>query len=502
MSHEENGSIKPLLETEAVSSSLQSVRSEVNTNAATVCIAHGSGIEENPIGTAREERLARRLKTIDTVSPKSSVDFSNISDREDLVAQLQSCVDRSNQDSSSTASNNTSENLPVTNRMVRSVENSTGPSEGKSILRQPSSPDSMLPRSDTPTSPAQANSLGGPHAPLAATSNQQAMASKVVVPPRVTKSVPSPPYVNGVSRVTLLVDYTRFVINPHMFIRQPDTMLGRMFSSPAEYLQPNEKGEYEVARGVAANVFQIILEYYKTGVMHCPPTVSIPELREACDYLLIPFDPNMIKCPNLGDLLHEISNDGAKEQFMNEFIEELILPKMIVCAKRGNRECHLVVLKDDDIVEWGEELPPNVGEENNEIIYSTPLYRFFKYFENRDVAKEVLKERGLKKVKIGIEGYPTHMEKVKYKSNSIKPEVIYNYIQRPFVHMSWEKEGSKSRHVDFQCVKPKQNGIVGAVDEPAALAAAVGENQLPPPVALLGATHNAQEPEHQPDSVD
>ena len=33
--------------------------------------------------------------------------------------------------------------------------------------------------------------------------------------------------------------------------------------------------------------------------------------------------------------------------------------------------------------------------------------------------------------------------------------VIYNYVQRPFIHMSWEKEENKSRHVDFQCVKSK-----------------------------------------------
>jgi RecB family endonuclease NucS len=32
------------------------------------------------------------------------------------------------------------------------------------------------------------------------------------------------------------------------------------------------------------------------------------------------------------------------------------------------------------------------------------LYKFFKYIENRDVAKHVLKERGLKKIKLGIEG--------------------------------------------------------------------------------------------------
>jgi len=33
--------------------------------------------------------------------------------------------------------------------------------------------------------------------------------------------------------------------------------------------------------------------------------------------------------------------------------------------------------------------------------------------------------------------------------------VIYNYAQRPFVHMSWEKQEAKSRHVDFQCVRSK-----------------------------------------------
>ena len=31
-----------------------------------------------------------------------------------------------------------------------------------------------------------------------------------------------------------------------------------------------------------------------------------------------------------------------------------------------------------------------------------------------------------------------------------RAEVIYNYVQRPFIRMSWEKEEAKSRHVDFQ----------------------------------------------------
>lgn len=77
------------------------------------------------------------------------------------------------------------------------------------------------------------------------------------------------------------------------------------------------------------------------------------------------------------------------------------------------------------------------------------MYRFFKYIENRDVAKQVMKERGLKKIRLGIEGYPTHKEKIKKRPGG-RAEVIYNYVQRPFIHMSWEKEEAKSRHVDFQ----------------------------------------------------
>lgn len=71
------------------------------------------------------------------------------------------------------------------------------------------------------------------------------------------------------------------------------------------------------------------------------------------------------------------------------------------------------------------------------------------YIENRDVAKQVLKERGLKKIRLGIEGYPTYKEKVRKRPGG-RAEVIYNYVQRPFIHMSWEKEEAKSRHVDFQ----------------------------------------------------
>lgn len=164
--------------------------------------------------------------------------------------------------------------------------------------------------------------------------------------------------------------------------------------------------------------------------------------------------------------MHELSNDGARHQF-ECYLEEMVLPLMVASAQSGERECHVVVLTDDDVVDWDEEYPPQMGEEYSQIIYSTKLYRFFKYIENRDVAKSVLKDRGLKKIRLGIEGYPTYKEKVKRRPGG-RPEVIYNYVQRPFIRMSWEKEEGKSRHVDFQCVKSKSttNLAAAAADIP------------------------------------
>jgi len=253
-------------------------------------------------------------------------------------------------------------------------------------------------------------------------------------------------------KITLVVDDTRFVADPSLFLSQPDTMLGRMFSG-ADYVTTNERGEYEVALGVSASTFRAVLDYYKTGVINCPPHCSVQDLREACDYFLLPFSATTVKCQNLRELLHELSNEGAREHF-EQFLELLILPEMVESASQGDRECHIVILLEDDSIDWDDDFPPSMGEEFTQTIKSTNMYRFFKYVENREEAKAVLRERGLKKVKLGIEGYPTHKERVKKRPGG-KAEVIYNYVQRPFIHMSWEKEEAKSRHVDFQCVKSK-----------------------------------------------
>lgn len=258
-------------------------------------------------------------------------------------------------------------------------------------------------------------------------------------------------------RITIVVDNRRFVVDPALFSAHPNTMLGRMFGSIStlSLTKPNERGEFEVADGISADLFKAILDFYRDGIIRCPNHVSVCELRDACDYLLIPFESTTVRCFDLLGLMHELSNIGAKTQFAI-YLEESILPEMVIAARRGSRECHIVILADDDVVDWDADYPPPMGEEFSQIIHSTPIYRFFKYVENREVVKQVLKERGLKKIKLGIEGYPTHKEKVRRRSGS-KPEVIYNYVQRPFVRMSWEKEEAKSRHVDFQCVPSKSS---------------------------------------------
>lgn len=74
-----------------------------------------------------------------------------------------------------------------------------------------------------------------------------------------------------------------------------------------------------------------------------------------------------------------------------------------------------------------------------------------------------------------LSGYPTYKEKVKCRPGG-RAEVIYNYVQRPFLRMSWEKEEAKSRHVDFQCVKSKSITNLAAAAADGALEAVAPAN--------------------------
>ncbi|CAF1564367.1 unnamed protein product [Didymodactylos carnosus] len=234
--------------------------------------------------------------------------------------------------------------------------------------------------------------------------------------------------------VTLVVDETRFVIDPNLFRAHPNTMLGRMFSSSWETsIAANERGEYELANGISSTIFRALLDFYSIGTIRCPPMVSVQDLREACDYFLILFDFSTIHCQDLCGLLHELSNDGAKKQF-EMFLENDIFPVLVESAQRGDRECQIVILCTDDTIEWDEDYPPPLGQEEDkaQIIRSTQMYRFFKYVENREVAKQVLKDRGLKKIRMGIEGYPTHKEKIRCRPRARPEDRREDRIVGPF----------------------------------------------------------------------
>ncbi|CAH8634624.1 unnamed protein product [Schistosoma rodhaini] len=318
-------------------------------------------------------------------------------------------------------------------------------------------------------------------------------------------------------RVSLLVDGVRFLIDAELLQAHPNTMLGRMFSSQfletkylydnlnnTNYPQSTSMGssspcdsksqttthsssstttihhnfqthppDISIAQDstISAQVFRTILDYYLIGCMSCPPGVSVQELKEACDYFLIPFNQQTVRCENLRAFLHELSNDGAHGIF-GQFLETHILSLLVKCTQLGERECHIVIVTDDETIDWDPDYPPQMpdNELNSHIIYSTQMFRFLKYIENREVAKQVLLERSLKKIRIGIEGYPTCKDRVKFRPGA-RPEAIYNYVQCPFIRMSWEEEENKSRHVDFQCVKSKSvsdltTGLEQAVIDP------------------------------------
>ena len=74
--------------------------------------------------------------------------------------------------------------------------------------------------------------------------------------------------------------------------------------------------------------------------------------------------------PPSGGLLHELSNEGARSQF-ERFLEEQILPLLVEAARQGDREAHVVVLLEDDTVEWDHQYPPPMGEEYTRSEYST-----------------------------------------------------------------------------------------------------------------------------------
>lgn len=64
--------------------------------------------------------------------------------------------------------------------------------------------------------------------------------------------------------MTLVVENTRFVVDPAILTAKPETMLGRMFSVRGSVeggglVRSNERGDFEVAEGLSAICFRAIL---------------------------------------------------------------------------------------------------------------------------------------------------------------------------------------------------------------------------------------------------
>ena len=145
----------------------------------------------------------------------------------------------------------------------------------------------------------------------------------------VGRGVPVP---RPAGEVSLVVGGRRFVCQVELFKQHPNTMLGRMFGSSLEPARPNDNGDYIITHSISPPAFHAILNFYKSGQVRCPPNVSVAELHEACNFFMIPFTHTSVKCENLGQLLQQLSNQGARCQF-EEFIEESILPAMARCSQ-------------------------------------------------------------------------------------------------------------------------------------------------------------------------
>uniref|UniRef100_A0AC35U9N8 BTB_3 domain-containing protein n=1 Tax=Rhabditophanes sp. KR3021 TaxID=114890 RepID=A0AC35U9N8_9BILA len=271
-----------------------------------------------------------------------------------------------------------------------------------------------------------------------------------------------------------------FVVDASLILNKGRTMLATYFTfnnknildvdaieNQAEYCkllkQMNGK-VFKISADFSTACFECILSYYHHDRPLVPKEVNMKEFKEACDYFMIPFDISSINFTNLCDVLHELSNEGAKESF-DKLLQDTITPIMIEKAKTGARELHLVILYDEDMVEWDPNYPPNCMQENVTITYCTALNKFFSYAENRDVAKSMLQERQLKDIRLGMEGFPIHKERVK-KTHSPVSEISYHFVQRPFFHVSWEMKAGISRHVDFACppVRSKSNPALARLE--------------------------------------
>ena len=55
---------------------------------------------------------------------------------------------------------------------------------------------------------------------------------------------------------------------------------------------------------------------------------------------LIKFNSETVQCENLADMMHELSNLGARDEF-TKLLKTLIIPKLVEASAVGDREIRL-----------------------------------------------------------------------------------------------------------------------------------------------------------------
>lgn len=75
-------------------------------------------------------------------------------------------------------------------------------------------------------------------------------------------------------------------------------MFGTSYES--NLTRSNNNGEFEIEQPISPAIFKAILDFYITGIATCPSDEHISDLREACDYFLIPFNMSTIQSNDLG----------------------------------------------------------------------------------------------------------------------------------------------------------------------------------------------------------
>ena len=138
-----------------------------------------SSDDEVPAGTLREERLVKKLKVIDVLSPKSSIDIAD-NEVDSIIQPAFNQMNINERNNQMAAMQNESQNNHKP--MMSQFKHQYASSQQKTI------------------------SFGG-------------------TIPRCREPKPLP------SRLTLLVNGTRFVVNPCIFTKHPNTLLGRYVSN-------------------------------------------------------------------------------------------------------------------------------------------------------------------------------------------------------------------------------------------------------------------------------